>query len=175
MGHRHIILHAILCGFWLLISALANFSQAFLSPSQLLFSKSGCVHQELLLNNQTDSTPSPCVLCCLHLCVGCGQSKPISAFWSVSPLVQFRLFGAIPHYKFGWANKYEKYFSGSGWKYRHFPRNIESLGDRAKKRLFKQKSIFSKWTQNSVLFPEILIVWEIAPKKRFFRQKAILI
>ena len=81
--------------FLAIISALANFSQAFLSPYQLLFCKSGTVHQELFLYHQTDSTPSPCVLYCLHLCAGCGQSKTISAFWSEFLLVQFRLFGAV--------------------------------------------------------------------------------
>ena len=43
-------------------------------------------------------------------------------------------------------------------KYRHFPRNIDSLGDRAKKRFLRQKSIFIKWSQNIVILPEILIV-----------------
>ena len=74
IGHQQCLL-SIVCGFRLLISALANFSQAFLSPSQLLFFKSGTVHQELFLNRQKDSTRSPCVLYCLHLCTGCGQSK----------------------------------------------------------------------------------------------------
>ena len=47
IGHQQ-CLFATVCGFWLLILALANFSQALLSPSQLLFSKSGTVHQQTL-------------------------------------------------------------------------------------------------------------------------------
>ena len=114
IGHP-VSLLAIVCGLWLVISVLANFFQAFSSAVWLLFSKSEIVHAELFVNHQTDSTPSPCVLCCLQFCVGCVQSRHISAFWSVSPLVQFRLFAAIPHLNFGLANKYEQDFSGSGW------------------------------------------------------------
>ena len=80
IGHQQSLLSAV-C-FWLLISAFANFSQAFLSLSPLFFSMSGTIHQELFLNHQTDSPPSPCVLYCLQLYAGCGQSKPISAFSS---------------------------------------------------------------------------------------------
>ena len=37
-----------------------------------------------------------------------------------------------------------------------------------KKRFFRKKSIFTKWPQNIVIFPEILIAWEIEPKHDYF-------
>ena len=49
------------------------------------------------------------------------------------------------------------------FKYRPFPRNIDSLGDRGKNN-FLGKNQFFEGDLNNVLFPEILIVLEIEPK-----------
>ena len=53
----------------------------------------------------------------------------------------------------------------------NFPLNIDHLGDTTKKLIFRQKSIFSKWSQNIVFFaPEMLTD---KAKKRLFGQKKI--
>ena len=56
-------------------------------------------------------------------------------------------------------------------KYRCFCRNVDSLEDKGKKRFFWQKYIFSRWSQNIVVFAEMLIVYKIKAKNDFLEKK----
>ena len=96
---HQLCLLAIVCVFWLVISAIANFCQAFSSPARLVFSKSDTVHPELFLNHQTECTPSPLVLCCLQLCKGDEkrQQNILNGHFYTSPSYHFENLKSIPN------------------------------------------------------------------------------
>ena len=73
IGHQLSLL-AIVCGFWLVISALANFSQTFSSPARLLFSKSDSANPELFLNIKR--IPLHCHTCYIVFNFAQGVAKP---------------------------------------------------------------------------------------------------
>ena len=58
-------------------------------------------------------------------------------------------------------------------KYRAFPRNIDGIGDRAKKQFFRQKSILISVISKYGHFPRNIDSLGDIAKKRFFRQKSI--